>query len=121
MNNKLIQILALVIVLIAVSACDLADEGSKGVFYEVNNGENELYLFGSVHVGNEDMYPLHSSVEAAFSEADVLGLEIDMVNMSEMEIAEQMAEFGFYSDGKQLTNYVFRGNLFRSCRYLLPL
>ncbi|ADU29034.1 TraB/GumN family protein [Evansella cellulosilytica] len=82
-----------------------ADEGnspSMGVFYKVEEGSNVIYLFGSIHVGSEDIYPLHEDVEAAFAEADYLGLEIDFTEVNEFEIAQLTQEKGLYMDGRTL-------------------
>ncbi|ACB83870.1 TraB/GumN family protein [Natranaerobius thermophilus] len=109
-RSKVVKILGMLSVLILLTACGpeeaAVDEESKGIFYEVEGGTNQVYLFGSVHVGHEDMYPLSPKVEDAFQEADVLGLEIDMAGMTEMEIGQQMATLGMYHDGTKMTDVV---------------
>lgn len=69
---------------------EIAD-GSKGLFYRVEGGENDLYLFGTLHFGEEGMYPLHESVYEAFEKADVLGLELDLAGVSDAELNEKVA------------------------------
>lgn len=66
------------------------EDGSKGIFYEVHGGENEVYLFGSLHFGTEDMYPFHGKVNHTLHDSDVLGLELDLTEVSEFEMMEEV-------------------------------
>ncbi|SDY06108.1 hypothetical protein SAMN05421736_101266 [Evansella caseinilytica] len=79
---------------------------SHGVFYQVENGESTVYLFGSIHVGTEDLYPLHENIETAFAEADYLAVEIDMTSLNEMEAAQYMNQLGMFADGTTLRDLV---------------
>jgi uncharacterized protein YbaP (TraB family) len=45
--------------------------------WEVQSGQNRIYLFGTIHVGRADLYPLPPAVEAAFSDSEILALEVD--------------------------------------------
>ncbi len=81
-------------------------EGSRGIFYEVKGGENQVYLFGSVHVGHQGMYPLEAVVKEAFRESDVLGLEIDMTGRSELEIGEEILPYALNPEGALMTDIV---------------
>ncbi len=101
--------LLIILMVLTLSACgseDISEEGSKGLLYQVEGGDNQVYLFGSVHVGNEEMYPLHESVYEAFAEADVLGMEIDMMKKSEMEITGKIFQKGMYQDDRKITDLV---------------
>jgi len=80
--------------------------GSKGIFYRVEGGDNELYLFGSLHFGVEEMYPLHDAVYEAFEEADVLGMELDMEEITDQELNQALAEKGMFADDTVLTDVV---------------
>ncbi|MFO7952126.1 MAG: TraB/GumN family protein [Bacillota bacterium] len=90
------------------TGCEPAEEvsGSKGIFYRVDGGDNDLYLFGSLHFGVEEMYPLHDAVYDAFAEADVLGMELDMQEISDQELNQVLAEKGMLADDTELTDIV---------------
>lgn len=45
--------------------------------WEVRSGENTVYLFGTIHVGKADFYPLPEYVQSAFAASDVVALEVD--------------------------------------------
>lgn len=97
------------------------DGESKGIFYEVVGGKNQLYLFGTIHVGQEDMYPLHKNVEKAFSESDVLGLEIDLENLSEIELLQELLSLGFFQDGSKLSDYISKETFEKLEEILAPM
>lgn len=51
--------------------------------WEVRAGDATAYLFGTIHVGAADFYPLPESVESAFRNSDTLALEADPNNAQE--------------------------------------
>ncbi len=79
-------------------------EGSRGLFYRVEGQESMAYLFGSVHLGRADMYPLHEAVYAAFEQSDMLGVEIDLAEMAEG--AREMVRSGTYEHDGSMTDIV---------------
>ncbi|NRR32417.1 TraB/GumN family protein [Oxalobacteraceae bacterium] len=50
---------------------------NRGALFKVEQGDHTLYLFGTIHVGAADFYPLEPRVSAALRQASVLALEID--------------------------------------------
>lgn len=110
MKKYTVLILLLTALMALAFACDAkpdAPEGSKGLFFEVSDGENELYLFGSIHLGCEEMYPLPDKVYDAFDRSDILVLELDIFSLrAQFEIAVEMLSLIMYQDGKLMTDIV---------------
>lgn len=52
---------------------------TPGLFWEVSDGNNKVYLFGSIHIGNDGLYPLSKSVMDAYKESENLVVEADIV------------------------------------------
>jgi uncharacterized protein YbaP (TraB family) len=71
---------------------------SGGVLFKVQNGRHQLYLFGTIHVGSADFYPLTPRVMQALEHAPAVALEIDPANTSAMQSA--MQQYGFYPAGQ---------------------
>ena len=76
----------------------LAD--SQPLLYRVTdeNG-SEIYLFGTIHVGNEALYPLSGEVLSAMDACDILAVEVDLV--WEMEHPEELLKYAmdiYYTD-----------------------
>ncbi len=52
---------------------------SAPLVYRVTDAEGHaLYLLGTIHVGNDDMYPLGGAVEEAYQNADIVAVELDV-------------------------------------------
>ncbi|WP_229213526.1 TraB/GumN family protein [Duganella sp. BJB488] len=58
-------------------AADKAQAPNHGALFKVQQGGHTLYLFGTIHVGAPDFYPLEPRIAAALKKAPVLALEID--------------------------------------------
>ncbi|MDP4091610.1 MAG: TraB/GumN family protein [Bacillota bacterium] len=52
----------------------------KGFLWEARKGNAVVYMYGSIHVGDEDTYPLAKEVEDAFDSSKVVVGEIDITN-----------------------------------------
>ena len=61
--------------------------------WEVRSGQNSVYLFGTIHVGKADFYPLPVAVESAFRKSDTLALEIDPSNEQDAVAAVMSAMY----------------------------
>lgn len=83
---------------------DEHEGSSEGVFYRVQDNDQTVYLFGSIHVGDESLYPLHAQIDEAFEEADHLAVEIDMSDVNELESSQMMMQKGIYMDGTTLSD-----------------
>ena len=49
----------------------------RGALFKVQQGAQTLYLFGTIHVGSKDFYPLEPRLAGLLKKAPVLALEID--------------------------------------------
>ncbi|WP_106769927.1 TraB/GumN family protein [Paenibacillus faecalis] len=81
---------------------DTAEGGAKGLMWKVTNDKNTLYLLGSIHLGNTDMYPMHNRIQEAFEASDDLWVEVNIVTGDMSYLEEKMV----YSDGTTLKDHV---------------
>jgi len=65
-------------------------------------GEGVAYLFGALHYGAAELYPLPEAVERAFGESDALMVEINVLEQDRAEVARAVARLGHYVDGRRL-------------------
>ena len=84
---------------------DALDAGSKGFLWEIKSEENTVYLLGSVHFANYDIYPFGGRILNAFKEADVLGVEADVVYPKE-DVNSLYMQYGLLTDGTSLKDHV---------------
>jgi uncharacterized protein YbaP (TraB family) len=72
----------------------------------VENEGNVVYLLGSIHIANSDMYPLRSEITKAFDESDYLVVEADITKANAPEAQKQVLELSTYKDGTTLKDHV---------------
>jgi len=70
-----------------------ADNG-KPDLWKVEKSGNVSYLFGSIHLGLPDMYPLSQAVNNAYATSDHLVVEIDVKPEDEMKLLPLIQKYG---------------------------
>lgn len=92
--------------LIGGSQC--ADRGSS-LLWKVEGsgiGDRDIHLFGSIHLGKPEFYPLHPVIDEAFLEAEHLVLELDPRAASDPQVAVQLQLRGMLPAGQTLDQVI---------------
>lgn len=76
---------------------------NKGFLWEVKNEEATIYLFGSIHMADDSLYPFHETVEKAFEASDVLGVEADV---SDLKAIQALAPSLMYEGDETVYNHL---------------
>lgn len=107
----------LLVLLLLLSGCAQTPKGETPseeetyapLLYKVTDEAtgNAIWLFGSIHVGVEDFYPLPEYVNDAFEQADALAVEADVVAF-EKDMAQQFAAIKkvISRDGKKISEKI---------------
>lgn len=66
----------------------------RGFLYEVKRGSNIAYLFGTIHVGRSDFYPLDATVTRALTAAKFLAVEADVSDPG--AVAKEVSAYAMY-------------------------
>ena len=82
---------------------DSQNAGSKGLLWKAVNGENTLYLLGTIHMDRNNVYPLHKSLREALLSADTVSFELDF---NDSEGLAEFAALQSYSDGTTLADHI---------------
>jgi uncharacterized protein YbaP (TraB family) len=93
---------------LAPASSGAAPRGSP-LLWRAQRGAAVLYLFGSVHVAQPDVYPLDPRIESAFRESDTLVLEVDLDEASRQSAAARMLELARLPDDELLEGQVSPG------------
>ena len=101
--RKRFVVILLMFILMCVCGTALSDNGSKGILYRVQNEATTVYLLGSIHVGNESMYPMGETLQKAMESADVFVFECDTESA---KAKEAVLEMMYYTDGTQLKDVI---------------
>lgn len=80
--------------------------GGQGFLWEVNNGANQVYLLGSIHIADEKLYPLPPIYETAFDEADYIGVEVDLQKALSPESMELTLQASQFADGTTIKDHI---------------
>lgn len=73
------------------------------------NGKGTLYLFGSIHVGDEGMYPLPEAVLQAYEKSDALAVEYDIVAEMDEDVLADYYDSILYPRGTTITDDIDPG------------
>ena len=74
--------------------------------WKATSAETTVYLFGSIHLGRSDMYPLADPVEKAFQSATVLVVEVDIDREDPLVAQKKISAMGTYGAGDRLENHI---------------
>lgn len=68
---------------------------------------NILYLFGSIHIAEDSLYPLNDTIMEAYESCDYLAVEVDLLSYSEnMDQQLELASSLMYMDGRTVTDEI---------------
>jgi uncharacterized protein YbaP (TraB family) len=77
------------------------DAPRRGLLYEVKSGANVGYLFGTLHVGKPEFYPLDAQTNGALAASDRLYLE---VNLTDADAVTRATEATMYTGAATLAD-----------------
>ena len=102
-----------------ISQVAVAEKEPRGCVWKLGDGDNTVYLAGSVHLLREDDFPLPGIFDAAYEDSSELVFEVDMKVMSSPEAAAIMKRLGTFSQGERLADHLGEGTYARLQDYLL--
>ncbi len=79
------------------------DGGSKGLLWKVQKDDNIVYMLGSIHIANYDIYPFNENILEAYKSADALGVEVNLYNQEGIADYNKVA---VYKDGTTLKDHI---------------
>lgn len=88
MNKRMRAAILLVLSLMVYTQAGVAE--STPLLYQVQDENGHcIYLLGTIHLGNEDMYPLSDAVKHAYQDSEILAVELDIVSITQ-DLAQMM-------------------------------
>ena len=90
----------------AAAAADVAAGHHNLFLWRVTGGKSTVFLLGSVHIGNADLFPLPQEIEQAFRSAAYLVEEVDPKQRDPAAARQFWSEHGRYTDGDRLENHI---------------
>jgi len=98
-----LKIVPLVVSLALLALPVHGDEaGHPLTLWKVAGASNSVYLLGSVHLLRSQDYPLPTALNAAYDDADVLYMEIDMDDLDPFAAQSAFTKYGVLHDDRTL-------------------
>lgn len=82
---------------------DGQDAGSKGLLWKAANGDNTLYLLGTIHLDRDNVYPLHKSLRDAIQASEEVIFELDLNDQEGIALFQSLQT---YQDGSTLADHI---------------
>lgn len=84
-----------------------AQSGSRHLLmWRASSPTTTVYLLGSIHVGDKDMYPLPPEAESAFAASKVLVVEVNVKLVDSAQTLALLQKYGMYSGDDGLSNHL---------------
>lgn len=77
--------------------------GSRGIMWKTSKNGKNVYLLGSIHMGNSSLYPMNTYMMDAFTGSKELHVELDLL---EPNVGSEMVNKMYYTDGTTLKSAV---------------
>jgi len=94
------------IALLSIIATVLSAVSVAAPVWKVTNGENTLYLAGTIHVLSKNDLPLPKEFDQVFQQADKVILETDLTALQTPEMQQAMANAITYAPPQSLLNHI---------------
>ena len=87
-----------------IAAHDRSSSIGRHVLWKVQSQQNTVYLADSIHVLQEQHYPLPQVFDAAFHESSRVIFEVNLQELSSPTLQMSMVQKGLYLNGESLEN-----------------
>lgn len=77
--------------------------GAKGLMWKVQNKGNTIYMLGSVHIANSEIYPFSIDMLSKFNDSSKLFVEANLLDPNMNKI---VLEYLYYQDGTTLKSQI---------------
>jgi uncharacterized protein YbaP (TraB family) len=112
MTSRALRYICLILFAICLApstrAAEPAGDTAQKLFcWKVTGAQGAVYLFGTVHVGRADFYPLAPIIETSFKQADTLITEADLIEPQDTNrLLKMLLQKGVYPAGDSVENHI---------------
>lgn len=105
-KNKIITIFLILLFTFNIYSLKKPEDTGKLIFWKIETEKNTVYLLGSIHAANKDLYPLDKNIEDAFDKSDYLVLEANIDEDKFLELMMTLTKKAMYNDGSTLQDKI---------------
>lgn len=74
----------------------------KGPMWKIEDSNNTVYLYGTIHNASKEIYPLHKDVEDSFNESDFFVMEQNYLDLDK----NALNKLCYYQNGDTMENHL---------------
>jgi uncharacterized protein len=118
MRSKVTAFLVAILALLYPFSVRADDTAQKHFLWKVTGAKGTVYLFGTIHIGKPDFYPLPAIIEDSFKHADTLVEEIKIDPADATQTKSWVAEHGIYPGSETVANHLSEETISHLAVYL---
>ena len=100
------SILTVSLLIFVVAAAAHADNQQKSFLWQVKSDSTTVYILGSIHVANKNIYPLNDVIETAFATSDKLVVEINENKVDPQKMSDIIRSQGMYGGTDSIVSHI---------------
>src|SRR5262249_5659248 len=76
------------------------------LMWKASSPSTTVYLLGSIHAGDQELYPLPEVIESAFNASKLLVVEVNVKGVDQMASLKLVQQYGMYSGDDGLSKHL---------------
>ena len=76
------------------------------VLWKIQSKQNTVFLFGSIHIADQSIYPLRTTIENAYDNSDILVVEVDETQADQVKLNQILMTQGFYPGAETIADHI---------------
>ncbi|WP_455207746.1 TraB/GumN family protein [Kaarinaea lacus] len=79
---------------------------AEPVLWKIQSKQNTVFLFGSIHIADQSIYPLRTTIEKAYDNSDILVVEVDETQADQVKLNQILMTQGFYPGAETIADHI---------------
>lgn len=104
--RKIAALFTALVLCLCLSSCAWNSDPTPLLYKVTDTNGNTVWLFGSIHVATEDLYPLPDYVMDAYNDSVALAVECDVLAEQDDPAIEDAATKMLYTDGTTIADHI---------------
>ncbi len=104
MPRKYAAVFALLTLLLFFTNCHAGND-SKALIWQIQSDTATVFILGSMHFADDNLYPLNQTIEKSFEACQNLVLEIDPLAVDQQAVQSYIQKRGYYQGAESVVDH----------------